>query len=173
MEPFFRPATIQDSIEITRIVNESYRNNGGWTTESHLLSGSRIAEQGVHDVLSLNQPIPQIIVATINNQVIGTLQLQVENSISVIFGLFAIKQSLQSNGVGRKLINHGFDVCIQHGFKIAVVYVINLRHDLISWYIKLGFKLIQGEINVIPELNQLKKIEEDIVFQRFEKVLEK
>jgi hypothetical protein len=57
-----RRATLGDVETLTKVINAAYREAGGWTTETHLVSGARALQSDVtrwltHPEVVENEPI--------------------------------------------------------------------------------------------------------------------
>lgn len=101
----FTHATLNDISILTSLLNRSYRGDSsraGWTTEADLLSGQRIDDAGL--IQLLNDPKSLILIAQSEDRVFATIHAHHENE-SVHFGLFAVEPSLQGGGIGKKLID--------------------------------------------------------------------
>ena len=101
----FTHATHNDISILTSLLNRSYRGDSsraGWTTEADLLSGKRIDEAGV--IQLVNDPDSLILIAQSEESILATIHAHHENE-SVHFGLFAVEPSLQGGGIGKKLID--------------------------------------------------------------------
>ncbi|KAG0225092.1 hypothetical protein BGX31_007765 [Mortierella sp. GBA43] len=75
----------------------------------------------------------------------------------VFLGLFSVDPTQQSRGIGRKLI----EAALRHAKEEmnraqCVVYVLYMRHELISWYKKLGF-VDYGERVPFPDAYRVKQ----------------
>lgn len=72
-----------------------------------------------------------------------------------MLGLFAVAPQYQSHGIGKALIHHALNHMrvAWHSTK-CIITVINVRHDIIRWYDKLGFTWDGATTKafVLPEL---------------------
>ncbi|MDD5052990.1 MAG: GNAT family N-acetyltransferase [Sulfuricurvum sp.] len=102
----FHHATTDNIPAITSLINRSYRGDSsraGWTTEADLLSGARIDDAGLLQLL--NDPDSLILIARSDETILATLHAHRENS-SVHFGLFAVEPTLQGSGIGKALLSY-------------------------------------------------------------------
>jgi hypothetical protein len=47
-----RPARLSEASDLHKLINESYRGTGGWTTEAHIIIGSRFTLEEIQALLS-------------------------------------------------------------------------------------------------------------------------
>lgn len=149
----FRNATINDISTITSLLNRSYRgesSRAGWTTEADLLSGKRIDETGLNQLL--NAPDSLILIAQSDETILATIHAHREND-TVHFGLFAVEPILQGGGIGKALLAYAESEA-KHtwGINTAVMEVITHRSELIEYYERRGY-VRTGEMIAFPESN--------------------
>ncbi len=147
----FRHATLNDIPTLTSLINRSYRgesSRAGWTTEADLLSGKRIDETGVKQLL--NDPDSLILIAKSDETILATIHAHHETD-SVHFGLFAVEPSLQGGGIGKELLAYAESEAIRKwGVSTAVMEVISKRHELITYYERRGY-ICTGDTLTFPE----------------------
>jgi predicted N-acetyltransferase YhbS len=82
-------------------------------------------------------------VYVVGENVVGCIQIeediQDENQDACILGLLAVDPKSQSQGIGGKLIRFALKTARDIGYKIAIIWVIEERLDIIAWYSRLGF----------------------------------
>lgn len=147
----FTHATHNDIPTLTSLLNRSYRGDSsraGWTTEADLLSGKRIDEAGVKQLL--NDPESLILIAQSEESILASIHAHHENK-SVHFGLFAVEPSLQGGGIGKELLAYAESEAIHKwGVSTAIMEVITHRHELIEYYERRGY-VRSGEMIVFPK----------------------
>lgn len=147
----FRHATHNDIPTITSLLNRSYRGDSsraGWTTEADLLSGKRIDEAGLFQML--NVPDSLILIALSDDTITATIHAHREGDI-VHFGLFAVEPTQQGNGVGKALLAYAESEAVQTwGVRTAIMEVITHRSELIAYYERRGY-VRTGEMISFPE----------------------
>ena len=147
----FQHATIDDISALTSLINRSYRgesSRGGWTTEADLLSGKRIDETGLTQLL--NDPDSLILIARSDETILATIHAHREND-TVHFGLFAVEPTSQGRGIGKALLSYAeSEAQNQWGVNTAVMEVITQRSELIEYYERRGF-VRTGEMIPFPE----------------------
>lgn len=146
----FTHATNNDIPTLTSLLNRSYRGDSsraGWTTEADLLSGQRIDEEGLTQLL--NDPESLILIAHSEDRVFATIHAHHENE-SVHFGLFAVEPSLQGGGIGKELLAYAESEAIRKwGVSTAIMEVITQRSELIGYYERRGY-MRTGEMIAFP-----------------------
>ena len=83
---------------LTRLVNSAYREEGGWTQESHLLKGPRTNETGISELM--HDPQSMILkYADEDDVLIGSVYLQKQGS-KLYLGLLSVDPARQGEGMG-------------------------------------------------------------------------
>lgn len=161
----FRHATHNDIPTLTSLLNRSYRGDSsraGWTTEADLLSGKRIDEAGL--IQLLNDPDSLILIAHTEDRVFATIHAHHENE-SVHFGLFAVEPSLQCGGIGKELLAYAESEAIHKwGVNTAIMEVITHRSELIAYYERRGY-VRTGEMIAFPESDLWDKLANNLVLE--------
>lgn len=137
-----RKGLTSDIPAIVRLLNMAYRgetSRRGWTTEADLIGGDvRTDEADATRVIS--QPGSIFLLACdAAGQIMGCVNLQLRDD-SVYLGMFAVNPEKQGLGLGSSLMSAAADWTQASGRKKIVMWVISVRTELISWYIRLGFK---------------------------------
>lgn len=147
----FRHALINDISVLTSLLNRSYRgesSRAGWTTEADLLSGKRIDEEGLHQLL--NDPDSLILIAQTNEIITAAIHAHRELD-TVHFGLFAVEPNLQGNGIGKALLSYAeSEAHHTWGINTALMEVITQRMELIEYYGRRGYERT-GKVIPFPE----------------------
>lgn len=147
----FRHAMINDISVLTALLNRSYRGESsrvGWTTEADLLSGKRIDESGLLQLL--NDPDSLILIAQTNEIITATIHAHRERD-TVHFGLFAVEPTLQGNGIGKALLSYAeSEAALKWKISTAIMEVITHRKELIAYYERRGY-VRTGEIIAFPK----------------------
>lgn len=136
----FTHATHNDIPTITSLLNRSYRgesSRAGWTTEADLLSGKRIDETGLTQLL--NDPDSLILIARSDETILATIHAHREND-TVHFGLFAVEPTQQGGGIGKGLLTYAeSEAQCLWGVNTAIMEVITQRSELIDYYERRGY----------------------------------
>ena len=142
-----RLATQQDIPKLVALMNAAYRSNVGWTHEYHIVSGERINAQQLGSLLS--QTNVELFVLKVNQDVIGCIGLTTING-EVEIGSFAIDPQLQNSGYGKILLEFAEHYVIQNSIiRQLVMSVLNVRHELITYYERRGY-CKTGETQAYP-----------------------
>ncbi|ASU35635.1 GNAT family N-acetyltransferase [Mucilaginibacter xinganensis] len=128
------------------LVNSAYRGETsklGWTTEANLLDGMRIDEETLTGYF--NDPVVTILKNTDENDLInGCVYLEVRGD-KLYVGMFSVSPLLQGKGIGRDLLLAAEAYAKQVNCHTLTMTVISIRHELISWYERRGYKAT-GEV---------------------------
>lgn len=125
---------------ISRLVNSAYRpepnNCAGWTHESLIVMGSRIAPAQVTQILSQSQYC--IYLAHFQNTLVGAIQAT-RLADSIELGMFAVDPAFQNSSIGSQLMAHaeqtaGADAMTSH------IYVVHTQEALIQFYERRGYR---------------------------------
>lgn len=167
----FKYAKPTDVSAITPLLNRSYRGDSsraGWTTEADLLSGKRIDEAGVLELL--DNPDSRIFIAVQEETIIASIHAHHENG-SVHFGLFAVEPTLQGSGIGKELLAYAEAESIKlWNVDSALMEVITHRSELIAYYERRGY-VRTGEMIPFPESDLWEKQVNFLEFAVMEKKL--
>ena len=135
-------ATPADAPRLARHVNAAYRGETarqGWTTEADLLDGQRIDEAGMRDMLAL--PGAAMLLARDEaGELLGSFYAQVQGPV-VYLGMLAVTPTLQTQGVGKFLLEAAENYGRQHGCTLSQMTVISVRAELIAYYERRGYHL--------------------------------
>jgi ribosomal protein S18 acetylase RimI-like enzyme len=164
-------ATLADAAELTLLVNSAYRGESsqkGWTSEAHLLDGIRIDEPTMAEYL---QDANTTILKYINTsgQIIGCVYLQLRKQ-KLYLGMLTVSPTLQTNGIGRKLLHDAEMIAHQLNCRVIFMTVITTRLELIKWYERRGYRAT-GKIEPFPEDTKFGAPKEVIQLAVFEKVV--
>lgn len=139
-------ATLTDVPELNILVNSAYRgetSKQGWTTEANLLDGLRIDEETLAGYF--NDAAITILKNTDDNGLInGCVYLEVRHP-KLYVGMFSVSPLLQGKGIGRDLLLAAEAYAKQVNCNTLTMTVISIRHELISWYERRGYRAT-GEI---------------------------
>lgn len=134
-------ATPADAAAVSRLVNSAYRGEGsrqGWTTEADLLDGTRIDETALQDLI--RRPDTQVLLYRQANQLLGCVELRAEAG-KLYLGMLSVRPDAQAHGIGKKLMAAAEDHARAQGLTSIFMTVISVRHELIAWYQRLGYRL--------------------------------
>ena len=149
--PSFRNAGPPDVDAVVRLVESAYRgesSRAGWTTEADLLDGQRTDPE---EVLGLTRdPNARLLLAHQANELVGCVLVRADaggavgNAAHVVaahIGMFAVRPTLQSRGLGSALLAEAERVARDElGAARAEMTVIEQRIDLLPWYERRGYR---------------------------------
>ncbi|MGO8756435.1 MAG: GNAT family N-acetyltransferase [Gallionellaceae bacterium] len=139
---FFRRATAADVDAIVALVNSAYRgesSRAGWTTEADLLGGQRTDAEEIVRLLGLAGSV--ILLFLIGEEIIGSVHLERVDAATAYLGMLVIKPVLQGRGLGsRFMATAEHFVRTEWGATRMQMQVITLRHELIDYYQRRGFR---------------------------------
>lgn len=136
----FRRATRADVENIVSLADAAYRGEdlGGWTTEAHLIGGQRTDAEAVAGILAA--PGTTVILAELAGDLAACIQLTKQGDRAVL-GMIAVRPELQGRGIGAAIIREAKRICRdKFGSKDIRMQVLHMRHDIIAWYERLGYK---------------------------------
>lgn len=142
-------ATVDDTTALNTLVNSAYRGDSsrkGWTTEADLLGGIRTDEEGIRAMLE--NPDATILKYESDGQLLGCVYLE-KKDIDLYLGMLTVSPDTQANGIGKKLLEAAETYAQQHNCRAVTMTVITLRHELIAWYQRRGYKPT-GETKPFP-----------------------
>jgi ribosomal protein S18 acetylase RimI-like enzyme len=147
------PATLTDVPELTALINSSYRGESskkGWTTEANLIDGQRIDNESLTE--QMEDPNAVVLKNTDETgKITGCVYLQ-KRGDKLYLGMLTVSPLLQTNGLGRQLLQAAEDYARSINYHTITMTVITTRTELVSWYERRGYQK-NGEVIplVIPE----------------------
>lgn len=171
------PAVEKDLDEISALVNSAYRGDSsrsGWTTEADFLDGQRTDSGTLRE--HIKKPGKTILcLRNKEKSLLGCVSVEragSDHGISYYLGMLTISPTLQSQGIGRILLEKSEDYARKQGAKRMTLGVIQLRTELITWYERRGYRKT-GETEPFPYEDVRAGIpkRDDLYFIMFEKAL--
>lgn len=165
----FREALAKDAKDVLNIVNQAYRTEGGWTTESHLVVGDRLVETDY--LAGLAEENRQILLALENQQVVGCIEIQIEG-VHAHLGMLAVLPDKQNQGIASQLLSQA-ETLAKHTYqaKEAVMLVLDVREELLQYYYRKGYKRADEYVPFPLHLNVGKPINQNLMFEKIIKPL--
>ena len=147
----FRRATAADVAAVVALVESAYRGQAsrvGWTTEADLLDGRRTDADAVTAIVAAPQGC--LLLAEATDGLVACCRLERVRDDVTYFGMFAVRPTLQAQGIGRRLLARAEDVASTrwqaHTMEMTVIAQ---RTDLIEWYARRGY-LPTGQTRPFP-----------------------
>lgn len=136
----FKELQKEEIKEVIVLINQAYRaekKDNAWTTESHLLSGIRVNEDMMKEILE--EKYTKTYIAKIDNKIVGTIQAKLEGE-NIHIGLFAVDTKSQASGIGKKLLEFAENSSSKLWKKSTfIMEVISTRTELMQYYIRRGY----------------------------------
>lgn len=147
-------ANLDEAAILTDLINQAYRGETSWTTEHGLITGARVNEDEVREMI-LDAKIQLLVLREgddVENQrtVLGCIAAQEKDGFAYL-GMFAIDPSRQQSGLGKGLLAgaehfaRGFWPQIK-GCKMTVI---TARDTLIAYYVRRGYQ-VSDELEPFP-----------------------
>lgn len=146
------PICENDIAAVTALLNQAYRcigGDGGWTNEKGIIAGGRISEETLRRELAA-KPDARLLLWKMQYKISGCVWVEPVAGKAWYLGSLAIDPLLQNCQYGRKLMAAAELWCLKRGGKKIRMTVLDVRHTLISWYERRGYKLT-GESEPFPE----------------------
>ncbi len=128
-----------DIASLNTLINSAYRgefSKKGWTTEAHILEGSRTTEAELLEIIQDKHNT--ILKYSENNKIIGCVLLKAKEN-ELYLGMLTVSPELQNSGIGKKLLQQAEIFAAELGLPKIVMTVISVREELISWYKRNGY----------------------------------
>lgn len=176
VEMIFVPATNADIDELVAFVNNAYRGKSaeaGWASEAKMIGGQRIDSAMLAGTLAKGKTT--VLLMRDDNQapLAGCVSLEPVDEPGVWYlSMLAIDPQRQADGLGRTLLSHAEDHVKALGANRVRITVIWLRHSLIEWYVRRGYRRT-GKTEPFPYGDHRFGVptRDDLYFEVFEKIL--
>ncbi|WP_264564575.1 GNAT family N-acetyltransferase [Flavobacterium sp. N3904] len=132
-------ATLKDVTALEKLINSAYRGKTsmqGWTTEATLLSGKRITEDELSEIIKNKD---NTILKFTKESIIIACVLLVNKGNKLYLGMLTVSPELQNSGIGKKLLQESEAHALSLSLPKIVMTVISIREELIAWYNRHGF----------------------------------
>jgi GNAT superfamily N-acetyltransferase len=176
VEMIFVSATPADVDEVVAFVNNAYRGPGaeaGWASEAKVIAGQRIDSAMLADTLANGKTTILLMRDDEIAPLAGCVSVEPADQPLVWYlSMLAIDPQRQADGLGRTLLSYAEDYVKTHGAQRIRITVIWLRHSLIEWYERRGYRRT-GETEPFPYGDQRIGLpaRDDLYFEVFEKTL--
>ncbi|AEV97767.1 hypothetical protein A4D02_16015 [Niastella koreensis] len=133
--------TEEDIPAITKLVNSAYQGEPGsksWTSEGNIVAGQRTTEDIVRSLVQ--QPDITMLQCIDEQQTIVGCVLLEKKENTLYLGMLSVEPQLQASGIGKLLVEEGESFARDHGYDTVTITVIDIRHELIDWYKRKGYR---------------------------------
>jgi ribosomal protein S18 acetylase RimI-like enzyme len=150
--PTITAASPADAAALKALLEAAYRGDSarrGWNHEADILDDERVAP-GVVEAL-LADPAVTMLTAREGAALIGCVAVTVKDAALAYLGMLCVSPTLQSGGLGRRLLDAAEDLARREGIAAMEMTVIDSRAALIAWYERRGY-VPTGETRPFPVL---------------------
>jgi ribosomal protein S18 acetylase RimI-like enzyme len=146
-----RPALQQELPQIVTLMNAAFRGVGdssdrGWCTEFGYIAGDRTNQALLAEDISAGA---LLLVPEEEPVIVGCVLLKRITPEMWYLGSLTVSPAIQNGGFGRKLLAAAEAYAEAAGASVIEMTVVNVRHTLIAWYERRGYRLT-GEIRPFP-----------------------
>ena len=172
----FVSATYADVDEVVTFVNSAYRgksSEAGWASEAKVIGGQRIDSAVLAETLGNGKTTVLLMRDDDGARLAGCVSVAPTDDPAVWYlSMLAIDPQRQADGLGRTLLFYAEDYVKARGAQRVRITVIWLRHSLIEWYERRGYRRT-GETEPFPYGNDRFGLptRDDLYFEIFEKTL--
>jgi ribosomal protein S18 acetylase RimI-like enzyme len=162
---------------LVSLINSAYRGEAskkGWTTEADLLEGElRTDEESIGQLMIAGTFLKY----TENDVLQGCVYLEKQRiqlpsapNGKLYLGMLSLSPAAQAKGIGKKLLAASEKYGREKNCETIIMNVISLRHELIHWYERHGYKRT-GQTKPFPVDNKFGKPVVSLEFIELEKNL--
>jgi N-acetylglutamate synthase-like GNAT family acetyltransferase len=135
-----RQATERDVPALVTLVNSAYRGDSsraGWTTEADLLGGIRVDVERLEESIRPDDHV--VLIHESDDGIAGCVHLE-KTGDACYLGMLTTRPTLQSRGIGRKMIEAAEAWATNHWHVRAMhMTVLEQRPELVAWYERRGY----------------------------------
>lgn len=145
-------ASPADAPVLKALLEAAYRGDSaraGWNHEADILDDERIARAELDALLA--DPAVTILTAREGSTLIGCVAVTRKSARLGYLGMLCVLPTLQSGGLGRRLLDAAEDHARCIGLSAMEMTVIDSRASLIAWYVRRGY-VLTGETRPFPVL---------------------
>jgi ribosomal protein S18 acetylase RimI-like enzyme len=153
MEPTIKKATLEDVSALNRLVNSAYRGESskkGWTTEAHLLEGTRTTEAELIEIISKKE---NGLFIYVEEEILGCVLL-IQKINKLYLGMLTVNPDLQNKGIGKRLLDFAEAHAKNLNLNAVEMTVIATRQELIAYYNRKGYLDTEKREAFSNELNR-------------------
>lgn len=145
-------ASLADAPALKALLEAAYRGDSaraGWNHEADILDDERIERDELDALLA--DPAVTILTARDSEALIGCVAVTRKDARLAYLGMLCVLPTLQSGGLGRRLLDAAEDHARALGIPAMEMTVIDSRETLIAWYERRGYART-GETRPFPVL---------------------
>jgi ribosomal protein S18 acetylase RimI-like enzyme len=133
-------ATRADAPALKALLEAAYRGDAaraGWNHEADILDDERIGLSELETMLA--DPVVTILTARAGGALAGCVAVTRKDGALGYLGMLCVAPTLQSAGLGRRLLDAAEDHARMLGLAAMEMTVIDSRDSLIAWYVRRGY----------------------------------
>lgn len=141
-----------DAPALKALLEAAYRGDSaraGWNHEADILDDERIGRAELDGLLA--DPAVTILTARDVDTLIGCVAVTRKDASLAYLGMLCVLPTLQSAGLGRRLLDAAESLARSEGIAAMEMTVIDSRESLIAWYERRGY-VRTGETRPFPVL---------------------
>ena len=166
----FREATTKDADIVLKIVNDAYRTEGGWTTESHLVVGDRLVKDDY--LKNISDPTKYMLIASADGNDVACMLITQEDT-QVHFSMLAVLPFEQNKGYASELLDYAEQLAKdKYQANQIVMHVLDVRKDLLAFYYRRGYQRVDEYLPFPLGLNVGKPIDQNLMLEVIAKSLD-
>lgn len=145
-------ASPADALALKDLLEAAYRGDSarqGWNHEADILDDERIGREELDALLA--DPCVTILTARDGEALVGCVAVTRKDAALAYLGMLCVLPTLQSSGLGRRLLDAAEDHARALGIAAMEMTVIDSRESLIAWYVRRGYART-GERRPFPVL---------------------
>lgn len=145
-------ATPADAPALKDLLEAAYRGDSarqGWNHEADILDDERTSLEELDGLLG--DPAVTMLIARDGERLVGCVAVTRKDAGLAYLGMLCVLPTLQSSGLGRKLLDAAEDLARAEGIAAMEMTVIDSRASLIAWYERRGY-VFTGERRPFPVL---------------------
>jgi ribosomal protein S18 acetylase RimI-like enzyme len=151
------PCRPEDLPAIVDLVNAAYRGTAGpvgWTSEVGYIDGTRTSLDDLkRDLAADTDPVLLTLRQAPDGEIAACALIERcharDGAAAAYIGMVTVRPDLQAGGVGRTMLQAAEDFARRRGAVRARMTVVSIRHSLIAWYERRGYRLT-GEREAFP-----------------------
>ncbi len=145
-------ASSADAPALKALLETAYRGDSaraGWNHEADILDDERTSRAELDALLA--DPAVTMLTARDGERLIGCVAVTRKDDTLAYLGMLCVLPTLQSGGLGRRLLDAAEDCARAKSIAAMEMTVIDSRLELIAWYERRGYRLT-GETRPFPVL---------------------
>jgi ribosomal protein S18 acetylase RimI-like enzyme len=135
-------AAIEDIPALVALINSAYRGESskkGWTTEADLLEGEMRTDTGMLNDIIKRSAAVLLKYTGAGGTITGSVFLEKQEK-GLYLGMLTVSPIQQGGGIGKELMRAAEEYAREKDCTCIFMNVISIRHELVAWYERQGYK---------------------------------